>query len=197
MNLNLLAGLASQKLYQHGLQEWTFGFGNFGRRLGVCKYRINRIEIAEYYAANNPIEEVMDTLMHEIAHALTPGHKHNSVWRAMAVQLGARPKSCAISEVAVKPGEWQAKCDCGKVYHKYKNAPGLEQRRFTCPACQMPMWFEWVGDPAMKPKSIEPWRAICACGPDIHKKSKKPNRIYSCRKCRTRLEWFKPTLIAS
>ena len=39
-------------------------------RLGVCKYRAKRIEIAEYYAQNSPPETVLDTLRHEIAHAI-------------------------------------------------------------------------------------------------------------------------------
>ena len=32
-----------------GTGDWTFGLADTKRRLGVCKYRTKRIEIAEYY----------------------------------------------------------------------------------------------------------------------------------------------------
>lgn len=192
MDLSTLRGIASQRLYQHKLFGWSFGIGNFGRRLGVCKYKVQRIEIAEHYALNNDQDEVMDTLMHEIAHAKTPGHKHDPVWKAMAVQLGAQPVSCAKRNVIVKPGNWRAICDeCGKVYHKYKNSAGLEARRFGCVVCKNMIRFEWVGDPADKPKRIPMLEAKCPCG--THLKAKKPvRRSYHCRKCKTPLIWVRP-----
>jgi hypothetical protein len=43
-----------------GLLDWTFGFADTKRRLGVYKYRTKRIEIAEYFALNSPDELVLD-----------------------------------------------------------------------------------------------------------------------------------------
>jgi predicted SprT family Zn-dependent metalloprotease len=159
----------------------------------VCKYKVQRIEIAEHYALNNNQDEVMDTLMHEIAHAKLPGHGHNAMWKALAIQLGAKPFSCAKRNVEVKPGDWRAICDeCGKVYHKYKNSAGLENRQFGCVVCKNIIMFEWVGDPAEKPKSIPMWEAKCACG-ITHKKAKQPiRRSYRCRQCKTSLVWVRP-----
>ena len=59
MDLKQLESIASQELTKHGLHGWTFGLANTRRRLGVCKYRAKRIEIAEYYARNSPPETVM------------------------------------------------------------------------------------------------------------------------------------------
>src|SRR3954467_11086748 len=118
-----LKATAAQELKKNGLHGWTFGLSKAKRRLGVCKYRQKRIEIAEYYARNSPEETVLDTLRHEIAHALAgPAAKHGPAWKAVAVRLGARPRACDTShETVVPPGDWRATCpDCGRTFHRYR-----------------------------------------------------------------------------
>src|SRR3954463_2529714 len=109
MDLERLEEIARLELRKNALHGWTFGLSNAKRRLGVCKYRAKRIEIAEYYARNSPEETVLDTLRHEIAHALAgPAAKHDPAWKAVAVRLGATPRACETSHQAVvKPGDWQ------------------------------------------------------------------------------------------
>ena len=58
---------------------------------------------------NGP-EEVRDTILHEVAHALVgPGHGHDTVWKATAAQVGARPQrrgrtSFALAQRVEKDG---------------------------------------------------------------------------------------------
>src|SRR6266404_838178 len=86
MDLKELEAIASQEMTKHALHGWTFGFAHTKRRLGVCKYRTKRIEIAEYYARNSSPESVLDTLLHEIAHAIAgSAARHGPVWKAVAV----------------------------------------------------------------------------------------------------------------
>ena len=74
MDLQKLVLVAAQELTEHNLVGWTFTFGDSKRRLGVCKYRSKRIELSEFYASHSADEHVLDTLRHEIAHALVgPG----------------------------------------------------------------------------------------------------------------------------
>ena len=85
MDLRELEALAERELLKHGLHEWSFGWAKTKRRQGACNYRSKRIEIAEYYATHNPPEKVLDTLLHEIAHALAgPKARHGPVWKAVA-----------------------------------------------------------------------------------------------------------------
>jgi hypothetical protein len=49
MDLESLEAAARRELARNGLHGWTFGLSKTKRRLGVCKYRQKRIEIAEYY----------------------------------------------------------------------------------------------------------------------------------------------------
>lgn len=43
------------------------------------------MHLLRYY----PVRAVHDTILHEIAHMLTPGHGHDAVWRAEAVAIGS------------------------------------------------------------------------------------------------------------
>src|SRR5215212_2787865 len=77
MDLEQLAAIARREMAKNGLHGWAFGLSRTRRGLGACKYKAKRIEIAEYYARNSPPETVLDTLLHEIAHALAgPAARH-------------------------------------------------------------------------------------------------------------------------
>ena len=88
MELEQLEAIVAQEFRKNGLHGWSFGLARTRRRLGVCKYRAKRIEIAEYYARHSPEETVLDTLRHEIAHALAgPAAGHGPKWKAVAVRV--------------------------------------------------------------------------------------------------------------
>jgi len=196
MDLTELEAIASREMMKHGLSGWTFGMANTKRRLGVCKYRTKRIEIAEYYAQNSPHEKVLDTLLHEIAHAIAgPAAHHGPAWKAVARRLGAKPRACDNShDTVMKPGDWQATCPkCTKTYHRYKRPKMLSGYRCRCKA-RSPLIFEFKGDPALKPvvpMSLEEaanWEAKCAGCETVHLRVRRPKAgLWSC-KCRHRCE---------
>ena len=199
MDLKELETIAAQELKEHGLHAWTFGLADTGRRLGVCKYRTRRIEVAEYYARNSPPETVLDTLRHEIAHAIAgSAAKHGPKWKAVAVRLGATPRACETSHQAiVKPGDWQARCpSCEKTAHLYRRPRSLSGYRCKCEA-RPPLTFEYTGDPARKPavplttQESANWEARCAgCG-TVHLRLRRPKAgVWRC-KCphRSEIAW--------
>jgi predicted SprT family Zn-dependent metalloprotease len=182
MDLKQLEAIALQELTKNGLRGWTFGLSNSKRRLGVCKYKAKRIEIAEYYARHSPEATVLDTLLHEIAHAIAgPAAKHGPKWKAVAVRLGATPKSCESSgQAVVEPGDWQATCPaCEQSVHLYRQPRSLTGYRCKCEA-RSPLMFEYVGDPARKPvvpltpQESARWEAKCSgCGA-MHLRVRRP-----------------------
>src|SRR3954469_19430528 len=182
MDLKQLETIAVEELRQHGLRGWTFGLARTRRRLGACKYKAKRIEIAEYYARNSPPETVLDTLLHEIAHALAgPAARHGPAWKAIAVRLGATPRACETSHQAVtEPGDWQASCPaCEKTFHLYRRPKRPGGYRCKC-AARTPLTFEYTGDPARRPivpmTALESarWEATCAgCG-TVHLRLRRP-----------------------
>lgn len=200
MDLMALAAMARDELGKHGLADWSFRLSDAGRRLGVCKYRQKRIEIAAYYARHTPAELVRDTLLHEIAHALAgPAAKHGPAWKAVAVRLGATPKACdTAADTVVKPGDWQATCPgCQKVYHRYRRPRTLTGYRCRCVG-RAPLVFAFAGDPTRQPPPVPatpgraaPWAATCAGCRVVHRRMRRPKAgVWRCR-CphRSELTW--------
>lgn len=117
------------------LTGWTVEVsGRAVRTLGLCVHRRKLIRLSGAYIELNAADEVLDTVRHEIAHALVgPGHGHGPVWKRMAVAVGAKPVRCARG-VVLPPGRWSATCpSCNTVFHKYRRPrPG---RVRWCRAC--------------------------------------------------------------
>ena len=120
-------------LAKHGLTGWHFGFNRRKRSLGVCLFEQCTIELSVYLILRNPHEEVLDTILHEIAHALVgPGHGHDAVWKKKCVEIGAKPIRCGQAEMP--PGRWRARCgQCGQDFHRYRK-PG-QMRGWFCRGC--------------------------------------------------------------
>lgn len=131
--------LATQLMAEHGLTGWQFGFNTNKRRAGVCRYpsrsRPGRIELSKHYVLRNPADEVRDTILHEVAHALVgPGHGHDEVWKAKCVEVGARPERCYGEEIEMPKGRWRATCGgCGREHDRHRRPKRLTG--WHCRAC--------------------------------------------------------------
>jgi predicted SprT family Zn-dependent metalloprotease len=199
MDLAELAVVAGQEMHKHGLRDWSFGLAALKRGLGVCRFRSKRIEIAEFHARNNPPVVVLDTLRHEIAHAIAgPAAKHGPAWKAVAIRLGATPRACDDSdETIVPPGDWQATCPgCGKTFHRYRRPKVLSGYRCKCES-RSSLMFEFVGDPAQRPavpitlEEAANWEARCSGCETVHLRVRRPKAgLWRC-KCphRCELKW--------
>lgn len=73
--------------------------------LGLCSYKDKCIILNAHHLDTHPDPEVVNTIRHEVAHALTPHHQHDEVWRAKAVELGCdNTQACvnySLSETAI------------------------------------------------------------------------------------------------
>lgn len=200
MDLKILIETAAALFAEHRLPGWTFGLSGSKRRLGVCKYRRKRIEISEYYARHNPDAAVLDTLRHEIAHAMAgPAAKHGPAWKAVAARIGATPRACDDSpDTVVEPGDWRAACPgCNRTHYRYKRPRALGGYRCKCPA-RTPLVFAYAGDPDREPAvpiAADPplarWYANCAgCG-TVHRRTRRPKAgMWRCRcPAKSQLTW--------
>jgi predicted SprT family Zn-dependent metalloprotease len=118
--------IALDLMHRHGLHDWSFGFNRRLRSLGLCVFHRKVIELSVHLIERNGPEEVLDTILHEIAHALVgPGRGHDAVWKRKCLEVGAVPKSCSQAEMP--EGRWRAKCKtCGTLFHRHRRPKRLK-----------------------------------------------------------------------
>ena len=86
--IDTIAHQARELLEQYQLSLWSFQFDNGRKRAGSCQYGTQVISLSYEFAKHAPAEEIHDTLLHEIAHALVgKAHHHDDLWRAKASPL--------------------------------------------------------------------------------------------------------------
>jgi len=69
-------------------------------RAGQCFSRTKKlIQLQPTYVELNEESSVRNTILHEIAHALTPNHNHNKFWKRKAIEIGCDGKRCYGSNV--------------------------------------------------------------------------------------------------
>lgn len=128
MTLSDVVDLAYELLLKHNLPDWKFAWDRAFRRAGCCDYRRKTITLSKHYVLLNADKpaDIKNTLLHEIAHALAPGHGHNYYWKKVCCQIGARPERCYDSSRIVMPqGKYQATCPtCGKKFYRHRKVPG-------------------------------------------------------------------------
>jgi hypothetical protein len=72
-----------------GLRGWTFKWMYSKRGLGYCDFDKKLIAISKPLAKVNCERRMMDTLRHEIAHALAgPDAGHGILWKKIARKVG-------------------------------------------------------------------------------------------------------------
>lgn len=89
------------ELRARGLHDWGFYWDRARRRLGACWYQKKCISLSRYLLGEDGCtgREVRDTILHEIAHALSFTHArergHGAIWKQWCQFLGAAPRRCA------------------------------------------------------------------------------------------------------
>ncbi|TDE94808.1 M48 family peptidase [Occultella glacieicola] len=137
MDLQNAHALAHELLAEHGLTGWTFGFDNAKRRAGACRYDRRRITISRYLTELHAPDQVRDTLLHEIAHALAGhGAGHGPRWRRIALSIGCSAQRCVPAGAGAVPAPWVGLCPAGHEHGRFRRpsrplACGRCSRRFS------------------------------------------------------------------
>lgn len=91
--------LARNQMNKHGLVDWALDLDYAKVRAGACFFRERKISFSRNFIKKSSKEDIQDTILHEIAHALVgPKHGHNKVWKEMALKLGCSAKRCHTLE---------------------------------------------------------------------------------------------------
>lgn len=81
-------------LDEHGLHRWNAAIGHSKAWYGLCDYQKQTIFLSSYFLIYANARETRNIILHEIAHALTPNHNHDKVWKAKAIEIGSDGKRC-------------------------------------------------------------------------------------------------------
>lgn len=83
-------GFFEAKCKEHNLLGWTFKVvsSTSKKNIGYCSYHRKLIAIQSRFFFAMTADQVNETILHELAHALCPGENHSKVWRAKALELG-------------------------------------------------------------------------------------------------------------
>ena len=134
--LGTIARYAERLMASHGLTGWSLQYDDASRRAGSCNPRLKVIGLSRLYCLHASPEEVRETILHEIAHALVgPGHGHDSVWKAAARALGCTGDRCHYVEFA--PPRYLVSCPrCGWTEHA-----NTRHTDTICKTCRTPVTY--------------------------------------------------------
>lgn len=129
--------MLEEELGAHGLVDlgWKGELDRARRRFGVCRMSDRVISVSRVLAELNSVDEVRDTILHEIAHALAwekygENCGHDARWKEICVEIGARPERCYDEEVVQPDLPW-ALChvETGEVFATYARRPSRDVSR--------------------------------------------------------------------
>ena len=82
MDLRDAFAMAEYLLEVHGLDDWEVAYDNAKLRAGICRFGDKVLGLSAPLTAVHDEDDVRDTILHEIAHALVgPRHGHDATWR--------------------------------------------------------------------------------------------------------------------
>lgn len=103
MDTRIAEAFALQQMVKWGLGDWSFVWDNATVRFGSCRHHAKTITISRKMAELNSTAEVVETILHEIAHAIEWEHwktaGHGERWRAIAAKVGCKQGRCYGSDV--------------------------------------------------------------------------------------------------
>ena len=125
--------LKEHKLAQDG---WRFSWDHATTRAGVCKYDQKMICLSKHLLQRT-MGDIRNIALHEIAHALTPGHSHDDLWKEVAQRIGCDGKRCHTLGPLAKP-KYQLSCPCGAVKStRFRIDQALFHK--VCKSCKKPV----------------------------------------------------------
>ena len=131
-----IEALAIQLMKQHGLSNWNFGWNNTRGSFGKCIHRTHTIELSIITTPLRTREEVVNTILHEIAHALVgSGNGHNHIWKRKAIEIGCNGERCGssvgIDKTQLAGTKWVATCANGHVHVHFRSS----KKQVSCGRC--------------------------------------------------------------
>lgn len=146
MELKKAQALTHILMHKHGLLgHWKFRWHNKKRSLGTCSYVKKIIYLAKWYTELNDQSQVKDTILHEIAHALSyerygrKGIGHGKIWKSICREIGAEPRACTKAKLN-HPNNHYKYIDtcCGLTFKRHRLKKNVS---YSCPKCHVGLFI--------------------------------------------------------
>jgi len=157
--------LAFLHMEDHGLFDdlWHFDFEYCKRSLGRCHYSLRKITLSKWYVKLNEEDDVEDTILHEIAHALgfiRYGREgQGTLWKTICREIGASPERThkGILEYPNNHYKYSDDCICGITHERHRISTN---RKYHCSKCNQPVFSkkakaEWLASKRILDQILE------------------------------------------
>ncbi|MGB2453995.1 MAG: SprT-like domain-containing protein [Akkermansiaceae bacterium] len=134
MDLKEAFNLLQEEMGAHGLIDlgWIGKMDSAKKRFGLCNMGSREISLSGPLTILNTDDEVRDTILHEIAHALAwELHKencgHDERWKAICGHIGARPDRTYDEDVVQPDFPWALyHVETGEIFATYQHKPSSD-----------------------------------------------------------------------
>lgn len=125
--------MAEIKMAEHlDMNQWTFSFDSAKRRAGLCNYTDKVISISRYMVDIHSMEETLQVVLHEVAHALAGKNAgHTKKWLQVAKSIGYKNEEFTGKEIAVETATWIGVCPQGHRHYRYRKPKNM----LSCTLC--------------------------------------------------------------
>lgn len=162
MNLIEAEELCKATMQKHGVGHWKFRWTNHKTIAGRCLTQLwNKnparsmgiVELSKPVTKASVKADVVDTIQHEVAHAITdPSTKdHGPEWKASCRITGAVPTASGRKPDVTLKGRYKGSCENGHSYYRHKKTDSITSpRNHYCPPCSAGMkkgervYLTWV-----------------------------------------------------
>ena len=103
MDVHEARNLANGLIEKHLNNDWRFAYDDSTSRFGACRFGSRMIILSMHLTEANQIDQVLDTILHEIAHAKAGPKKpyHGTMWGYWCGVLGCKPQRCYSTKEVV------------------------------------------------------------------------------------------------
>ena len=123
---------AKRLMAEHLDPGWQFVYDNGKRRAGLCNYQSKTISLSKYVVLHHPIDDSVQVMWHEIAHALCGKDEgHGKRWLQTAKGLGYRAEKFSGKTIAENTAPWVGTCPAGHQHFRYRQPKSV----LSCGLC--------------------------------------------------------------
>jgi len=164
--------LAMRLMEEHEVFDrgWSFEWSNAKRQLGSVQLRGGRdavgrpitrklIKLSRHLVRLNDVEQVRDTILHEIAHVLAGlDHGHDEKWRQTCLRIGAKPSRTADERIKLVECRFLLICGCCErvLARRHRRMGRNRLSRSWCKFCgRESKGTLWYQDSADEPEEVK------------------------------------------